>query len=396
MLPPALASLRFLPAALALLLAAAAQDFALISLVVLGTSAAAWSTKRLPRPEADAESVLPASLDQLQPLALLGTGTFGTVRLVAYGQHADGACVRTFALKTMPKAVLRHHRQELNTRTEAQLLSMMDHPFVVRLEQLFETPTACYLLLEPCLGGELFTLLQRNRGGIPQQHALLYTAMIVEALEYLHAQKVVYRDLKPENLLFDAWGYLKLVDFGFAKVVDGHTFTQCGTAEYMAPEILLSEGYGTGVDWWALGVLLFEMIVGHPTFIGETSEMLCHDIVRAEIRFPQLVSQDARDLIAGLLEPVVPCRLGCRGDDAHEVKSHPLLRGINWDALRGRTLPPPVVPELKDDFDVSHFDGFEDVHAEALAGPNDGLPQGIFEGIVPRTTVSASLRPVAG
>jgi protein kinase X len=316
----------------------------------------------------------------LEDLGLLGVGTFGTVRLVA---HSRLGRKHPFALKTLRKSLLVRHKQVAHVVSEASIMSECEHPFIARLEAVFETAVACHLLMEPVLGGELFTLMHVHEAALTEADAVMYGAMVVSALEYLHGRNVAYRDLKPENLLLDQHGFLKLVDFGFAKrLTEGRTFTQCGTPEYMAPEVLLNEGHGLTVDWWALGILVFEMLAGYPPFrnCGDDAD-LCRRIVSTQPCFPPGMRQLARDLVSALLCGM-PCdRLGCGG--AGEVKAHPFLAGVAWEALLSRRVEPPPLPHLPGEFDVSCFETFEDVHAAgADAEPTEHLPQGILDGIV--------------
>lgn len=321
----------------------------------------------------------PLSLSDLEEIGLLGVGTFGTVRLMADSRLGEK---RPFALKTLRKSLLVRHKQVAHVVSEASLMSECEHPFIARLEAVFETAAACHLLMEPVMGGELFTLMHVRKVALAEADAVLYGAMVISALEYLHAMGVAYRDLKPENLLLDRSGFLKLVDFGFAKrLTDGRTFTQCGTPEYMAPEVLLNEGHGVAVDWWALGILLYEMMAGHPPFRDRGDEAdLCRRIVSAQPTFPSKMGEEARSLVSRLLCSM-PCdRLGSRG--AGEVKSHPLLAGVAWKALLACTVRPPLTPLLAGDFDVSCFEPFDDVHAVAVdAEPTTHLPQGMLDGI---------------
>lgn len=327
----------------------------------------------------------PLCLSDLEELGLLGVGTFGIVQLVSHSRLGRKC---PFTLKTLRKSLLVRHKQVAHVVSEASLMSECDHPFIARLEAVFETAAACYLLMEPVMGGELFTLMHVRKETLAEADAVMYGAMVVSALEYLHGKGVAYRDLKPENLLLDRDGYLKLVDFGFAKrLTEGRTFTQCGTPEYMAPEVLLNEGHGVDVDWWALGILIFEMLAGHPPFrdCGDEAD-LCRRIVSAQPSFPPDMPEHARSLVSGLLCSM-PCdRLGCGG--AGEVKAHPFLAGVAWEALLSRRVQPPSIPLLASEFDASCFETFEDVHA-AEAEPTADLPQGMLDDIAARCRGSA-------
>jgi serine/threonine protein kinase len=195
----------------------------------------------------------------------LGMGRFGRVRLVQHNQTG-----KTYALKMMARRLIVEAGQESHLRNEVTVMKRISHPFCTNLLATYVDSRYFYMLLEVTSGGELFRVLEQAPGGyLSNSASCFYAANVVCAFEYLHKQKITYRDLKPENLLVDAHGYLKLVDFGFAKRVYGRTYTMCGTADYLAPEIVSHQGHGFEVDLWALGVLSYEMLVGYPPFEGD-------------------------------------------------------------------------------------------------------------------------------
>jgi len=202
-------------------------------------------------------------------------------------------------------------------------------------------------LLSP--GGELFHHLGQQ-GCFSESRARFYAAQIVLAMEHLHARSIIYRDLKPENLLLDAEGFIRLTDFGLAKEnVDdnssAHSF--CGTPEYLAPEIVSRAGHGRAVDWWSLGALLFEMLTGSPPFYSRTRERLFAKILHAELEIPRELSRHAKSLLAALLERDPTYRLGSSPEDAAEVKAHPFFAGVDWEALLERRVVPEFKPTIK-------------------------------------------------
>lgn len=190
--------------------------------------------------------------------------------------------------------------------------------------------------------------------------ALFYITEIVLALEYLHRQKIAYRDLKPENLLVAADGHLKITDFGFAKRIEDRTFTLCGTPEYLAPEIIMSVGHNLGVDWWALGILVFEMLAGYPPFYDQNPYEVYRKITIGHFEFPPQISINARKLISGLLEHDLSKRLGCMKAGAGDVKDHIWFKGVDWMMVRQKKIQPPWVPELKSSTDFQYFDEYPD------------------------------------
>jgi len=177
----------------------------------------------------------------------------------------------------------------------------------------------------------------------------------VLGLEHLHGQMIAYRDLKPENLLFDRNGNVKITDFGFAKVVLDRTWTLCGTPEYVAPEIVRSEGYGTAVDWWAMGVLLYEFLVGWPPFFDENPMILYEKILKGRIGFPKEMDAHARHCIRQLLQADRSKRLGNMKGGVDRVKEHPFFAEIEFDKLRALELKPPHIPDIKGDNDDKYF-----------------------------------------
>ena len=209
------------------------------------------------------------------------------------------------------------------------------------------------------LGGELFTYL-REKVKFEEPQAAVYGAMVASAFAYLHARKIAHRDLKPENLLFDAQGYLKLVDFGFAKVIRDRTWTLCGTPEYLAPEIISNKGHNMGADWWTLGILLYEMLVGQPPFMAQTQIDTYHKIMRGKYKIPTQFPRWAKDIISKLLSHNPSARLGCMKGGSVEVLGHEFFKGVSFVELERRKLSMPHIPEIKDPLDSSNFDVYPD------------------------------------
>jgi cGMP-dependent protein kinase len=231
-------------------------------------------------------------LQDLEVVGVLGEGAFGEVKLVQHTKETQ----RRYALKMMEKKTIVAQRQQMNVLNEKAALKQADHPFVLRLMGTMKDAAYLYLLLELVVGQELFYYL-RLKKRLPHTSARFYAACVVLALEHLHGKNILYRDLKPENLMVDETGYIKCVDFGFAKVVLGHTHTMCGTPEYMSPELVLGEGHGKGVDYWALGVLVHEMVVGATPFAGKRDKNGEQDqmgIIRSILRYAESKEQGGR------------------------------------------------------------------------------------------------------
>jgi len=230
----------------------------------------------------------------LTTLAMLGSGTFGKVTLVQ-----DKTTKSLFALKAMFKSEIVAHKQQTNVMNEKNVMASCNHPFVLRLFQTFKDSKRLYMLLEFVQGGELFSVIHKpDRDGIPDAHAKFYGLGVLLALAHLHSKEIAYRDMKPENCLIDKDGYPKLVDFGFAKVITGKSFTLCGTPEYLAPELVLGRGHNKAVDYWAFGILVYEMICGYSPFSDPSGNMdqvvICKQIVSGKLRFDRSFNADSQ------------------------------------------------------------------------------------------------------
>ena len=222
----------------------------------------------------------------------------------------------------------------------------------------FQQEERIYFIMPFVRGGELFQHL-RNCRFFPEEKVRFYSAIIGLSLEYLHTYGVIYRDIKPENILIDEDGYLRLVDFGMAKVLqkDEKATSFCGTPEYLAPEIITGEGHNRAADWWSYGILMYEMFFGIPPFFCDNQEKMYQLITRAELRFPKkiIISDNAKDLLQKLLIKDQDERLGSKSG-FNEIKAHPFFKGFDFDALEHRKLEAPFKPELKDKLDVTNFD----------------------------------------
>jgi serine/threonine protein kinase len=256
----------------------------------------------------------------------LGTGTFGRVRLVKCKVQGK---THYFAMKLLKKAEILKLKQVEHIKSEKNILSMISHPFIVNMFHSFKDETRLYMILEYVIGGELFSQL-RKVGRFNKNTSQFYAAQIVLALEYLHDKNIVYRDLKPENLLIDRKGNMKITDFGFAKeLVDQRTWTLCGTPEYLAPEIIQSKGHGKAVDWWAMGILIYEMLAGYPPFYDEVPFGIYHKILQGikYVQFPETFGPLGRDLVKKLLTADRTKRYGCLKNGASDIKKHKWFSG---------------------------------------------------------------------
>ncbi|KDQ16691.1 hypothetical protein BOTBODRAFT_30613 [Botryobasidium botryosum FD-172 SS1] len=295
----------------------------------------------------------PLTIESFDLLKVIGKGSFGKVMQV---RKKDTS--RIYALKTIRKKMLASRPGEItHILAERTVLALVNNPFIVPLKFSFQSQDKLYLVMSFVNGGELFFHLQRE-GKFGQDRSRFYAAELLCALEHLHGFNVVYRDLKPENILLDYTGHIALCDFGLCKLnmsQNDKTNTFCGTPEYIAPELLKNEGYTKTVDWWTLGVLLYEMLTGLPPFYDEDVETMYKRILNDPLRFPDDMSYDARSIIAGLLSRDPATRLGANG--AEEIKRHPFFaKAIDWNKLWAKQIQPPFKPSVSGLIDVSNFD----------------------------------------
>ena len=302
---------------------------------------------------------------------ILGVGTFGKVWLVTHKTTG-----KPYALKMLTKREIIGHHQVEGVIREKNIMTSIDHPFVVDLRCTFQDDRHLYMLIELVQGGELFSVIHtETRDGIPNANSRFYAACILESLSHLHHRHITYRDLKPENILIDAAGYCVLVDLGFAKIVMDKTYTLCGTPEYLAPEIILSKGHDKGVDYWAFGVLIYEMLVGRSPFYsyGTDQVSLFKRIVQVKYSFPPggVVNEVAQDLIQRLIVRRQSNRFGCLARGDMDIRDHAWFGVISTEKLLKKKIPAPWVPNIKDPLDAQYFDSYRHVENE----PPSNKPQ---------------------
>ncbi|KAI8908983.1 kinase-like domain-containing protein [Gorgonomyces haynaldii] len=298
------------------------------------------------------------SLSDFELIKTLGTGTFGRVYLCKI-QKTE----RYFAMKTLRKVEIVRLRQVEHINSEKNILAKIKHPFIVNLLCTFQDEVNVYMLEEYVVGGEMFSHLRRA-GRFSNEMTKFYAAQITLALEYLHSMDIIYRDLKPENLLLDQDGNIKIADFGFAKFVPDVTWTLCGTPEYLAPEIIQSKGHGKAVDWWALGILIFEMLAGYPPFFDDTPFGIYEKIIMGRIAFPPHFDPYAKDIVKRFLTSDRSKRLGNLFGGAADVKNHKWFAAVDWNAVLERAIRAPIVPVCAHPGDTRNFESYPetDVH----------------------------------
>eukprot|EP00644_Phytophthora_capsici_P008705 jgi/Phyca11/546301/estExt2_Genewise1Plus.C_PHYCAscaffold_200425 len=293
------------------------------------------------------------SVSDFDLIKVIGKGSIGKVFLV---RKKDTHVV--YAMKVLRKKNVVRHGLEEHIKTERLILEEIDHPFIARLRFSFQTKDKLYLVTDYCSGGELFHHMSDD--GFSYELSRFYAAELVLGLEHLHRLKVAYRDLKPENILVEASGHLRITDFGLSKlnvVSDKGAQTLVGSPEYLAPEVYNMQKYGFAVDWWSLGVFLYEMLTGVHPFFDDNREIMVKKIMTpgyVSTMMPPEMPPEAASLICGLLTFNPTERLGSRG--AQELRDHPFFAGVSWDALMGRTVTPPWHPVVQDELDVGNFD----------------------------------------
>lgn len=298
---------------------------------------------------------LNCTLEDIEVKATLGCGAFGRVKL-AYVKSKD----QYFALKCQAKRSIVESGLQEHVLNEIRVMKKINHPYIAKLYLALQDQQYIYFVLELLQGGELFTHL-RNKGKFNEVAARFYAATVVYAFSTLHAKKIAYRDLKPENLVIDQTGYIKLVDFGLAKqLLSGKTWTLCGTPDYLAPEIILNEGHDLAVDYWALGVLIFEMVVGAPPFYADDPMEVYEKILGGAPQMPNNFTRNLSDLIKKLLRSQQGKRLGnTRGGTAAVVK-HKWFSSFDWASLENGDMAAPYVPTIMAKDDVTNFDQFDE------------------------------------
>ena len=296
---------------------------------------------------------LKLTFNDFEKLKVLGKGSFGEVLLVKLKANN-----KYYAMKILTKKQVKLRHQEVHTKAERDLMVKINCPFIVNIKFAFQDQVKLYIITEFMQGGEMFFHLHKEKR-FSNEKTRFYVIEIILAIEFLHKNKMLYRDLKPENIMVDSNGHIKLTDFGLSKMIKKtkeKAFTICGTPQYLAPEILSDEGYDNSVDWWSLGCVMYEMLVGKAPFRIPKGSYLSADLYKKKITIPEYVTEEAKDLISQLLVPNPKKRLGYGEDGAQKIKDHRYFEGINWEDAWNKKLTPPFIPVLKSETDLSYFD----------------------------------------
>ncbi|KAI8365469.1 kinase-like domain-containing protein [Choanephora cucurbitarum] len=296
------------------------------------------------------------SLSDFNIKKTIGTGSTARVHLA---RSRVNGCY--YAIKAIDKKDLVSKRQVEHAHNEKEILSEVKHPFLVNYHGSFQTSTHVFLVMDYVVGGELFQLI-REKKKLTETETRFYAAQVVLAIDYLHRQNIVYRDLKPENILIDKQGYIKITDFGFAKkITQDRTWTLCGTPDYIAPEIIRSQGYTKAVDWWSLGVLIYEMMTGEPPFTAKNPIEQYQKILEGDVNWPDNINAEARDLLENLLKTKASERIGNLKDGVNDIKRHPWFSSIDFDHILAQTITPPHMPTIQHEGDTHHFAIYEEL-----------------------------------
>jgi len=281
------------------------------------------------------------SIHDFKWLSYLGKGSFGKVALVAKKDNQ-----KLYAMKILKKKDLGEGSSIESAMTEREILMKSQSPFIVKLRYCFQDETCLYFCIDYVPGGELFTYL-KSKKKFPLEMTRFYAVEVLLALDYLHNNlKIIYRDLKPENILLDANGHIKLTDFGLSKLGNVTSNSFCGTPEYLAPEIIKKQGHNRMVDYWTLGCLIYEMLMGYPPFQGSKKAQrdLYKTIISGEYVLPSNMDETAKDLISKLLKTDPEKRLGSKGTE--EIKSHPFFRDVDYEKFQRLEVTPPYIPPV--------------------------------------------------
>ena len=310
------------------------------------------------------------SLQDFSIMRTLGTGSFGRVHLVRSVHNG-----RYYAIKVLKKQQVVKMKQVEHTNDERKMLKLIEHPFLIRMWGTFQDSNNLFMVMDYIEGGELFSLLRKSQR-FPNPVAKFYAAEVVLALDYLHSHDIIYRDLKPENILLDRNGHIKITDFGFAKEVTTVTWTLCGTPDYIAPEVITTKPYNKSVDWWSLGVLIFEMLAGYTPFYDTTPMKTYEKILAGKIHYPSFFNPNEIDLLSKLITADLTRRLGNLMNGPADIRNHPWFQEVVWEKLLAKDIETPYEPPITAGVgDSSLFDHYPEAQLDYGAQGEDPYAQ---------------------
>lgn len=308
---------------------------------------------------------LKVNLSDYKFLKVLGEGAFGRVSLVQ-----NLKTKKFWAIKQLKKAEIIKNKQVDHLKNETYILNSMQYFLFVKMEGSTQDSKFLYILMEFVSGGELFTY-HRGVGKFGSYQSAFYAAQIVLMFEHLHSFNVVYRDLKPENLLIDETGNLRLTDFGFAKVIKKRTYTVCGTPGYIAPEILTNKGHGKAADWWTFGILLYELLAGCDPFYDNDPMKMYQNTLNLKYRFPMRFDKKAKSLIKHILVIDLSKRFGNLKNGCVDIKIHRFFDMINWEDMQENKVKAPYIPFKKSGGGNFNFNATPLGNVQSINSSND-------------------------
>jgi len=306
---------------------------------------------------------------ELTKIGLLGCGGFGAVELFEHRVTGD-----TYAMKGLSKGFIVKTGMQDSVMNEKNILLKTNSAFIIKLFECYNGAQTLYFLMEAALGGELYATYNRKGFHGSEKHAKFYAAGVVFSFEHMHERRIIYRDLKPENLLLNEQGQIKLTDMGLAKFVIGKTYTTCGTPDYFAPELIASTGHTIAVDWWTLGILIFEMMSGHPPFESAYPMQIYSKVMKGinKVSFPQKCQGTVGDLIKALLKKEPSERLPMLTNGAKKLREMKWYAGFDWDAMEQLLMEPPYRPVVKSKKDIQNFSARKEDMPRQIEYKDDG------------------------
>jgi len=305
----------------------------------------------------------------LTKIGLLGCGGFGAVELFSHKKDGE-----SYAMKGLSKGYIVKTGMQDAVMNEKNILMMTNSPFIIKLYECYNGSQTLYFLMEPALGGELYATYNRKGFHGSDKHCKFYTAGTTYAFEHCHERRIIYRDLKPENLLMNEVGQVKLTDMGLAKFVIGKTYTTCGTPDYFAPELIASTGHTNAVDWWTLGILIFELMSGHPPFESAYPMQIYSKVMKgiAKVPFPPKCQGPVGEMVKALLKKEASERLPCRPGGVKNMREHNWYSDMDWEKMKNLENEPPYKPVVKSKKDIANFSARKEDMPRQIDYKDDG------------------------